>query len=112
MKVSLTDKLLRCLNCKVPYIQREDGVFRAIKAKQIRKLRYLYKNNKPEFKFQVKNIDRYLLKPYRFDKKVSARERLMELWANKPKEVVKGKDGSDSVEEVRKRMLEWRRKTA
>lgn len=112
MKISLVDKLLRCSTCKVPYIQRPEGVFRAVKAKQIRKLRHLYKNNMAEFKFQLKMIDRHLLKPYRFDKKVSVRERLMELWDNKPKEVVKGKDGSDSVEQLRKRILEWRKKTA
>lgn len=112
MKVSCNDKLLRCSHCKVPYIQREGGVFRAIKAKQIRRLRNLYKNDRVEFRSQLKHIDRYLLKPFRYEKKVHIRERLMELWDGKPKEKPKKKKELSGREQVIKRMQEWRKKTA
>ena len=112
MKVSCTDKLLRCSNCKVPYIQRENGVFRAIKAKQIRRLRWLYKNDRLEFRNQLKHIDRYLLKPFRYETKKHIRERLMELWDNKPKEKPKKKKELSSREQVLQRMQTWREKIA
>ena len=111
MKVSLTDRLLRCSSCKVPYVQRPSGVFRAVKAKQIRKLRKLYKTNKSEFRVEMKSIDRYLLKPFRFDKKVSARERLIELWDNKPEVKSRKEKSKETLDQVRKRILSWRKKT-
>ena len=111
MKVNCHDKLLRCSHCKVPYIQRVGGVFRAIKAKQIRRLRWLYKNDKVEFRKQLKHIDRYLLKPFKYEEKLHVRDRLIELWGNKPKEKPK-KKAVDPIEEVRRRILQCRKKTA
>lgn len=111
MKVNCHDKLLRCSSCKVPYIQRKDGVFRAIKAKQIRRLRWLYKNDRVEFRNQLKGIERFYLKSFRFDEKLHARERLKELWDNKPKEKPK-KQKTESLSEVRRRILQCRKRTA
>jgi len=81
LKISLHDDVLRCSHCKFQYVKKGDhlsSVSRAVRAKKIKELRYLFKFKLSEFKNELKKIEKEL-NVRRFMSPKHIRNRLLEL---------------------------------